>query len=94
MTDADPMLRVRLAERSLRAYTLGLLGLVPLFGLPLAGLSTWIGGKTLKESRSLWNPAKKYALGGFILGIASLGIQATLFFAPDLVATFFYWVFV
>ncbi len=93
MTNLDPMLKVRLAERSLRVYTMGLLGLVPLLGLPLAGLSLWIGRKTLKESNTRWNPAHKYALAGFILGGFSITIQAVLFFAPELLAGYLSWVF-
>ena len=93
MEDNDPMIPVRLAERSLRGFTMGLLSLIPLFGLPLAALSIWIGMKLRQESRTHWNPGKRYAFAGLVLGTLSVTLQFGFVLTLGLQQTYFEWVF-
>jgi hypothetical protein len=93
MHENDPMVTVRLAERSLRGFVLGLLGWIPLFGLPLAGLGIWIGLRVRTESRATWNPGKNYALGGMLLSLWSVVFQIGFVLTTELQQTYFQWVF-
>lgn len=91
MDEKDPMVTVRLAERSLRGFVIGLLGWVPLFGLPLAGIGIWIGLRIQAESRGRWNPGRQYAFGGLILSLGSVLIQFGTVFTVGLQQRFFEW---
>ena len=82
MQSIDPMQRVQLAERSLRGFLMGLLGLIPLLGLPLATLGLWIGLKTLKDGREAWNPGRSYSIAAVVLGSLSLILQFLFFILP------------
>lgn len=93
MHENDPMVQVRLAERSLRGFVLGILAWIPLFGLPLAGLGIWIGLRIRNQSRGIWNPGKRYALGGLILSLGSVVIQLGSVLSTGLQQRFFQWLF-
>jgi len=93
MHENDPMITVRLAERSLRGFVLGLLSWIPLFGLPLAGLGIWIGLRIRLESRGMWNPGKNYAFGGLILSLGSVIFQIGSVLTTELQQAYFEWVF-
>lgn len=86
------MQTVRLAERSLRCLGMGILGLIPLFGLPLAALAGWIGYQILKESRHRWNPARLHATTGMSLGLLSMHVQIGVVFGGSLLNQYFLWI--
>jgi len=92
MSSTDPMQTVRLAERSLRCLGLGILGLFPLFGLPLAALAGWIGYEVLRESGRRWNPARVHAMIGMSLGLLSLLVQIGAVFGGSLLNRYFLWI--
>lgn len=72
MKEQNPAIRIRLAERSLRVFVMGLLGLIPLFGIPLASLSIALGWKVRRAGRGQWHPGRRYATVGMALGVLSL----------------------
>jgi len=65
-------------ERSLRCFACGLLGLVPVLGLPAAVLALVQFHKVTVGKGGQWNAAQPYLLWGFILGglglLVSLGV--------------------
>lgn len=68
--------RIELVERSLRCFVFGLIGLVPVLGLPF-GIAAIVKSVRLKRrSGERWNPAQSYAKGGSLC--ATLGIVLTL----------------
>ena len=86
------MQTVRLAERSLRCLGMGILGLIPLLGLPLAALAGWIGYQVLRESGRRWNPARVHAAFGMALGLLSLFIQIGVAFGGSVLNQYFLWI--
>jgi hypothetical protein len=71
--------KAQMLEGSLRCFTLGLLGLIPLLGLPAAllALLEFRGVVVLKEEP--WNAAEPYLISGVLLG--GIGLIITLLVA-------------
>jgi len=61
-----PELRVELTERSLRCFTFGLLSLIPVVGLPMAGLALVQKWSIQRRAAGMWNPAERYMRWGAI----------------------------
>jgi hypothetical protein len=72
MNSTVPYDKIHMIEGSLRCFAFGLLGLLPLIGIPFAVLA--IGNfRTVFFSKSkLWNPAERYLRVG--LSCAAAGI--------------------
>lgn len=51
-------------KTSTRCLILGLLGLLPVIGLPCAVAALWLSGRIRGREKQLWNPAKPYRLIG------------------------------
>jgi hypothetical protein len=70
--------KVELITGSLRCFTLGLLGLLPVVGFPLAIMA--LGEyRRMKRLRAEWNPARRYLSRGAAfgwLGVALLLLEA------------------
>jgi len=64
---------------SIRCLTLGLLGLLPLIGVPFALASLWASFSARKKERQCWNPAKPQR----ILGLICATFGALLWSAVD-----------
>ena len=64
--------RIEVITKSLRCFTLGLVGCVPLLGLPASVLAITIFQQVTWRKRDDWNPARRYLLWGFFLGAFSL----------------------
>jgi len=60
-------------ERSLRCFTFGLLGLVPVLGAPFSVLSVILHFRVRFLTGAGWNPAEPYVVWGFILATWGLG---------------------
>ena len=71
----DPNQRILLTERSLRKFTMDLLGFIPVFGLPLAGLAVWTGWRVRKNEAGKWNPGARDAMLAFCFGLISIALQ-------------------
>ncbi|HZM01975.1 MAG TPA: hypothetical protein VFC44_03040 [Candidatus Saccharimonadales bacterium] len=68
--------KVEMIERSMRCFFLGLLGLVPVVGLPMAAMALHNYRRVALGQGALWNPAQRYLVLGGIC--ARLGF--TVFF--------------
>jgi hypothetical protein len=62
-----PELKIRMLRSSFRCFVFGLLGLIPLIGLPFALAALWIGGRVPEQEKKLWNAAKSFRVWGVIL---------------------------
>ncbi len=84
---------IRLAERSLRAFVMGVLGWVPVLGIPLAFLAILFGAKVGFSNRSPWNPGRSYAILGCLLGFGSVSLQIAWLYQSIFYQDFWLWVF-
>jgi hypothetical protein len=66
--------RIEAIERSLRCFTLGLLGLIPLLGIPTALVARGEFRRVQRHYGRCWNPARKYLLCGAAFAYFTLGI--------------------
>jgi hypothetical protein len=66
--------RIEAIERSLRCFTLGLLGLIPLLGIPAALVAHGEFRRVRRHYGRCWNPARKYLLLGIVFADITLGI--------------------
>lgn len=71
--------RVKLMKTSIRCLVLGLLGLLPLIGLPFALAALWFSYSARRGEILLWNPAKPHR----ILGLACASVGALVWGAVD-----------
>jgi len=62
-----PEMKIRMLRSSIRCFGLGLLGLIPIIGLPFALAALWVGGQVREKERKLWNAAKPFRVWGVII---------------------------
>ena len=60
----SPATKVWMLRNSLRCFVFGLLGWIPLIGLPFAVAALVLAGKIRKGDRECWNAARAYRLWG------------------------------
>ena len=61
---AVPAAKIELMKASTRCLILGMLGLLPVIGLPCALAALWLAGRIRAREKQLWNPAQPYRLIG------------------------------
>ncbi len=61
-----PATKLKMMKGSLRCLTLGLLGLLPLIGVPFALAALWASFSARKKEKLFWNPAKPHRILGLI----------------------------
>ena len=64
MNDDIPSAKIRMLKSSLECFVCGLLGLIPLIGLPFAFSALWISGRVRVKEKQLWNAARPYRILG------------------------------
>lgn len=67
--------KVVVIERSLRCFWCGILGLLPLIGLPFAIRSLQQGWRVKRDSAGMWNPAQRYVYWGLVAVRISLAVS-------------------
>jgi hypothetical protein len=79
--------KIDVIQRSLRCFTLGLIGILPVLGIPfaVAALSHYFQVKRIVGAQ--WNPAQQYltwgvatALGGLFLTVIIAGVVGSMIF--------------
>jgi hypothetical protein len=68
----DASAKIQMLKSSLRCFMFGLLGLLPLIGLPCGVAALWISGQTRAREKDFWNAAKPYRVWGVVC--AALGL--------------------
>ena len=66
MNDDIPGAKIRMLKSSMRCFVFGLLGLIPLIGLPFALSALWISGRVRVREKQLWNAARPYRIWGLV----------------------------
>ena len=62
--------KIRMLKNSLRCSVYGLLGLLPVIGLPFAIATLWISGRVRAKEKLFWNAARPYRVWGVICAAA------------------------
>jgi hypothetical protein len=70
--------KVEMIERSLRCFACGLIGLLPVIGIPFALIAIGNFFRVYWGQRSIWNPAERYARVGLVCAVAGLMIETLL----------------
>jgi hypothetical protein len=91
--NTDASAKIQMLKSSLRCFTFGLLGLIPLLGLPFAFAALWISGRVRVKEKLFWNAARPYRIWGVVcaavgtvlwLGILAIVVARALMIAQGL----------
>lgn len=78
----DATAKIAMIEASLQCFVCGLIGLLPVIGLPFSILALWNAGRARTREKQCWNPAKAYRIWGVVcavMGPIIWGFVATVF---------------
>jgi hypothetical protein len=64
--NADASMKIKMLKSSMQCFVFGLLGLLPLIGLPFALAALWIAGRVRNKEKQLWNVARPYRIWGVV----------------------------
>jgi hypothetical protein len=91
--NTDASAKIQMLKSSLRCFTFGLLGLIPLIGLPFALAALWISGRVRVKEKLFWNAARPYRIWGVVcaavgtilwLGVLAIVVARALMIAQGL----------
>jgi hypothetical protein len=91
--NTDTSTKIQMLKSSLRCFMFGLLGLIPLLGLPFAFAALWISGRIRVKEKLFWNAARPYRIWGVVcaavgtvlwLGILAIVVARALMIAQGL----------
>ncbi len=80
--NTDARAKIQMLQSSIRCFVCGLLGLIPVLGLPFAFAALWISGRVRVREKLYWNAAKPYRIWGVLcaaLGTLFWGVIVSLF---------------
>ena len=58
--------KIQMLNGSMRCFVFGLLGLLPVIGLPFAFAALWIAGSVRMKEKQFWNAARPYRIWGVV----------------------------
>ena len=64
--NADTDAKIQMLKSSMRCFVFGLLGLIPVIGLPFAFAALWISGRVRVKEKQMWNAARSYRIWGVV----------------------------
>ena len=68
MNDDDA--KIQMIKSSIKCFAFGLLGLLPVIGLPFALAALWISGQVGVKENQFWNAARPYRIWGVVCAAA------------------------
>jgi hypothetical protein len=74
MKPTAPMTKAEMIERSLRCFVFGLIGLLPVIGIPFAVLSVRQYLRVKYGTGEMWNPAHRYCFWGGVCARMGLSL--------------------
>jgi hypothetical protein len=74
MKATAPMTKIELIESSLRCFDYGLIGLLPVIGIPMAFLSAAQYRRVKRGQGDTWNPAHRYWYWGGVCARMGLAL--------------------
>jgi hypothetical protein len=63
-TDAEA--KIKMLNCSMRCFVFGMLGLIPVIGLPFAFAALWLSGRVRVKEKLFWNAARPYRIWGVV----------------------------
>ncbi len=66
------VVKIKMLNTSLRCFVFGLLGLLPVIGIPFAVAALALSGQVEAGQRQFWNAARPYWIVGIIAAIVGL----------------------
>ena len=75
MSAKPPFDKVQVIERSLRCFAFGIIGLLPVIGMPFAVIAIGNFTQVKRREGSVWNPAGRYLGIGSLCATAGLGLS-------------------
>ena len=78
--------KIKMLNSSLQCFVCGMLGLLPVIGLPFAVAALVISGKVRAGQKKYWNAARSYWISGIAYAVAG-----TVFWSFILILIIFYW---
>jgi hypothetical protein len=63
-----PTAKIKMMKASIRCLIFGLLGLLPIIGLPFGLAALWISGRVRVKEKQFWNAARPYRIYGAVCG--------------------------
>jgi hypothetical protein len=77
-----PLSKIEMIEQSMRCLTLGLFGLLPIIGMPMAVMAMFRYRRVKRGQGAMWNPASRYLFwGGQCAFIGLLPVLVVFVFA-------------
>lgn len=70
--NTDPELKIRMIKQSLRCFTFGLMGLIPVIGLPFAISALVAGGSARGLEVRCWSAARPFRRWGVAIAACSV----------------------
>ena len=64
--NTDASAKIKMLNSSMQCFVFGLLGLIPLIGLPFALAALWISGRVRGKEKQMWNAAQPYRTWGVV----------------------------
>ncbi len=64
--NSDAVIKIKMIKGSMRCFIYGVLGLLPVIGLPFALTALWTSGSVRAKERQFWNAAKPYRILGTV----------------------------
>jgi hypothetical protein len=64
MNNDIPAAKIKMMKGSFRCFIFGLLGLLPIIGLPFALAALWGSGRVRAREKLFWNAARPYRIWG------------------------------
>ena len=58
--------KIQMIKSSIKCFAFGLLGLLPIIGLPFALAALWISGHVRVKEKQFWNAARHYRIWGVV----------------------------
>jgi hypothetical protein len=58
--------KIQMIKSSIKCFAFGLLGLLPIIGLPFALAALWISGRVRVKEKQFWNAARHYRIWGVV----------------------------
>ncbi len=76
--------KLNMLQASVLCLVFGLLGLLPVVGLPFALAALWISGRVRRQEKRFWNAAQPYR----IMGVACAALGSILWTGILIIAVF------
>jgi hypothetical protein len=79
MKSPAPFDKVDVIKCSIRCFTCGIIGILPLIGLPFAIAALGYFIRVQRRKGSVWNPANAHLTAGALCATAGLGLTVIVF---------------